>query len=453
MSRRASKKKERSHVPEAAPADRGASAAAVLLTLAIAAAALLVDPGAEAAFDAPKRLAALVLTAAAAAAAFLGPPRGKPFAAIWRSTGRLPRAAFFLAAAALAGAVVSALSSPRRAMSLDAARGIAILALLLPLGASRVLARRGSLLLAVFLTLAALDAAVSILQGRGIWRPFALDAASSRENTGAFVGNVGYLATALAIGAVAAIWVAIRTPSRPLRFASFAAALLFLADLVINQNLTSLLALAAGCAALFWAWRGRRAILPVAAVAAAVALALLAYKPARVRAGEAAAALRAGDLDRLLTYRLGPWSAALEMARERPVVGYGPGTFAAEFVSHRLKAEMRARRRLVNPLATSSYGEAHSEPLQALAEGGAAGLAAVAAAACLLGALWRAARSGDRRSAEAALLLAILSAGAVASLTWFPLQRPVSSIPLLLAAGRGWRIAADASDSEEGEGP
>jgi O-antigen ligase len=144
---------------------------------------------------------------------------------------------------------------------------------------------------------------------------------------------------------------------------------------------------------------------------------------------------------------MGPWSAALEMARERPLLGFGPGTFGAEFVPHRLKAEIRARRRFVNPLVTSSYGEAHSEPLQAVAEGGLAGLAAVAAAVALLAAVGRTARGGGAGSAEAALLLAILVAGAVASLTWFPLQRPVSAVPLLLAAGRGWRLSAESARS------
>jgi O-antigen ligase len=129
------------------------------------------------------------------------------------------------------------------------------------------------------------------------------------------------------------------------------------------------------------------------------------------------------------------------MVKERPLLGYGPGSFAAEFVPHRLKAEIGARRRFVNPLVTSSYGEAHSEPLQAVAEGGLAGLAAIGAAGALLFALWRAARAAD--SGEAALLLGVLVAGAVAALTWFPLQRPITAIPLLLAAGRAWRLAAE----------
>jgi O-antigen ligase len=128
------------------------------------------------------------------------------------------------------------------------------------------------------------------------------------------------------------------------------------------------------------------------------------------------------------------------MARERPLTGFGPGTFGAEFVPHRLKAELRARRRFVNPLVTSTYGEAHSEPLQAVAEGGLAGLAAVASAGFLLYGLARASRRNDGSAGEAVWLFAFLVAGVVAALTWFPLQRPVSAIPLLLAAGRGWRI-------------
>ncbi len=180
-----------------------------------------------------------------------------------------------------------------------------------------------------------------------------------------------------------------------------------------------------------------------------ILLGLFAYSPARRRAADALAAGRAGNWDVLLTYRLGPWSAAVEMARERPALGFGPGTFAAEFVPHRLKAELRARRRFVNPLVTSSYGEAHSEPLQALAEGGLAGLAATGAAAALLLALWRTARRGGVAKAEAALLFGVLVAGAVASLTWFPLQRPVSAIPLLLAAGRGWRLSAESDAGEQ----
>lgn len=422
--------------------DSGALVAGAALAVALAASALLVDPGAEASFDAPKRLAALLSIAVAAAAAFLFDGGGEPIGRLWRSASRLPRAALALAAVALAGGLLAALLSPRRALSLDAARGLLLFALLLPLGASRILARYGRPLLALFLVFAAFNAGVSLLQGRKVFEPFAVEVTGSRSATGAFVGNVGYLAIALAFAAVAALAAALEGRRPVLRILCAAALPLYLADLIVNQNLTSLTALAAGGAALASARLGRRAILPAVAIVAVVMLGLAAYHPARTRAAEAIAAARSGDWDRLFTYRLGPWSASIEMARERPWLGFGPGTFAAEFVPHRLKAEIRARRRFVNPLVTSSYSEAHSEPLQALAEGGLAGLAAVAATAVLLLAVWRGARGGGASRAEAALLFAMLVAGVMASLTWFPLQRPVSSIPLLLAAGRGWRLAA-----------
>jgi hypothetical protein len=47
------------------------------------------------------------------------------------------------------------------------------------------------------------------------------------------------------------------------------------------------------------------------------------------------------------------------------------------------------------------------------------------------------------------MLLAVLVTGAAAALTWFPLQRPVTAVPLLLAAGRAWRISGRMHGSGE----
>ena len=96
---------------------------------------------------------------------------------------------------------------------------------------------------------------------------------------------------------------------------------------------------------------------------------------------------------------------------------------------------------------TSSYAEAHCDYLQPFAEVGVVGGAAAVGSAALLvvsliGALRR--MEGAQR-AEAVIVAAILIAGATAALTWFPLQRPITLLPLLLAAGRGWRLAAEAS--------
>jgi O-antigen ligase len=436
-------------VPAAATAatpaarDFGGAIAAALLVLALAFAGLAVDSGADASFDAPKRLTVLACTAAAALAAF-GFSR-------WKSPWRRPPAGWsFAEGAAAAGAclaallLVSALASPRRSLALDATRALFLAALALPLGASRALAgRRRIVLLAAFLAVVSANVAVSFLQARDLYHPFPLITRGSRESTGAFVGNPGSLALTISLCSVSCLAFALFARRPWPRAAAAAGAAAFAGGLLVNRNLTSLTALVTGSGILLLARFGRRAALPILAMLFCVGAGILAYRPMRQRTSETLSALREGDWDRFVTYRLGPWAAAFEMARERPWLGWGPGTYAAEFVPHRLRADIELRRRMTNPLLTGSYAEAHCDYLQVFAEAGLpAGLALFAGITLLFRGLLAAARSEDpaRPRTEVILLVALLGAGAVAALTWFPMQRPISSIPLLLAAGRAWRI-------------
>jgi O-antigen ligase len=223
--------------------------------------------------------------------------------------------------------------------------------------------------------------------------------------------------------------------------------------LLANRNLTSFSALLVGSTVLLFGWFGRRAAIPLFAAVLLLAAGVGLYRPMRERAAGAVGSIRAGDWDQLLSYRTAPWAAAVRMARDRPLTGYGPGTFQAEYVTHRLEAEIASKRRLANPLVTSNYSEAHCDYLQPFAEAGIpAGLLVLASAALLLGGIGRMARTATPArtpngsvNAEAVILLALLAAGATAALTWFPLQRPITSVPLLLAAGRGWRVWRDGS--------
>ena len=426
-----------------ARADGAAFAAAAALAAVLAGTALVVDTNAAAAFDAPKRLIALVGTALAAAAAFAFHRRAEPDAARPSSPGpSTRRAALWLTAAALAMALVAALASPRRGPSLDALRALAIFALLLPLGASRVVEKGRSWLIGVFLGATAVNAVVSILESRGRFQPFLLETIGDRQNTGAYAGNVGYLAITLALAGVLALGLVLTARGRRARLASGLALGLFAVALVVNLNLTALTSTLAGAGVLLVVLYRRRAALPMAAALLAVGVAVAGYAPLRHRAREIAAAVRTGNWDALVSFRGGPWAAAVEMTRERPLTGFGPGTFAAEYVPHRLVAEIRAHRRFVAPLLTSSYAETHCDYLQVFSDAGVpAGLLVLGAVGCLFVAVGRTAWRA--RTAEAAILLAVLAAGAAAALTWFPLQRPVTAVPLLLAAGRAWRISGE----------
>jgi hypothetical protein len=50
--------------------------------------------------------------------------------------------------------------------------------------------------------------------------------------------------------------------------------------------------------------------------------------------------------------------------------------------------------------------------------------------------------------AETHVVAAILLAGSIAALGWSPLQEPALAVPLLLAAGRGWRVLGQAAAGE-----
>jgi O-antigen ligase len=441
----------RTHSPPA-PKRRLAGAAERVavgaLFVVLLGASLLVDPKAYASFDAPKRLVALCGISIAALAIFgLG---ARPDAARrpWRDVPSAARIALIAAAAALAWASLSALVSPDRVAALDSLRTIGLFAVLLPLGASAAVERHRNFLLGTVLAAASVNAGVSLLQSRGI-SPFRLQTFGTRNETGALAGNVGYLALSLAFAAVLSLGVVLAARGKSFRIFAGIVLLLSLAGIVLNRNLTAIAALAIGVSVLLVLYFGRRSRWPVLGVVAALAVASFAVAPLRERVKDAVGMARRGEWDRLTTYRTGAWAAAMQMTRERPLLGWGPGTYAIEFTPHRLSAEIRARRRYVNPLLTSSYSEAHCDYLQAFAETGIPGgsAALVAVGALLLAVGRRGARPGPHRI-EAAILVGLLAAGAAAALTWFPLQRTISAAPLLLAAGRGWRIASQARDEK-----
>lgn len=434
--------------PALPPITPGEAAALASVVLVLAATALLLDPRAHASFDAPKRLAALVGASLAAIATFALLRQPRPLPETWRALPTAARVALCAGAAALVWYGVGCALSPRRPASADTLRAIALLSLLVLVGASRAVGRGKSVLAATFLGVTSVNATVSLLQSRGI-QPFRLETFGTRNETGAFAGNVGYLALTVAFASVLAIGISITAPRKSVRAGAALLLLLLVVALVSNRNLTALAAAAAGTTAFLGARFGRRSLLGIAGVGVALLAAVLAIAPLRHRAADAVSAVRAGDWDRLTTYRTGAWAAALEMARERPITGWGPGTYAAEFVPHRLKAELRARRRFVNPLVTSSYSEAHCDYLQAFAEAGIpGGVAALVATGALLVAVGRKAREPGPSRIEAAILFGLLVAGAAAALTWFPLQRPISAVPLLLAAGRAWRLSAGSPEEQ-----
>ena len=369
--------------PAAPPAtatasDRPAVLAAGFVGLALIGAGLAVDVGAAASFDAPKRLVVTGALVAASACLLVGGDvrSGRP-------TGRR-RLVGGAVAVAFAWTILATLVAPRSAIAGDGLRTLALFGLALPLGASSALAgERGRRLLACFLAVVALNALVALAQAAGL-ELFGAVAITGRTDTGGLLGNEGQLAQLTALALVAVVAVAIVAPGAAVRGSLVSLGVVLAAALVSHRNLTALVALACGVAIALELTQGRKALVSLGLVVLVLGVAIAIVSPLRGRVVQAAQAASHGDWDAVTTYRLGPWAAGLEMVRERPLTGFGPGTFGAEFTAHRLDAELRHERRFTIPVLTSSFGEAHSEYLQAAAE---AGIPAALAVVGALGAL------------------------------------------------------------------
>jgi O-antigen ligase len=419
-----------------------ASIATAALAVSLAGSSLIVDPRAEAAFDAPKRLVAILGIVVASLALLITPD----FEALrrWRERPPAQLAAMVLAACAMLGAIVATLASPRREVALDSLRVVVLFALMVPVGASRWLGRsQFATLLAVFVGASVINAAVSIFQALG-FQPLSIEAIAGRVSSIGLIGNEGYLGLAMAIAVVGCVPVALRASSQRIRIAAWSASALMLIALAISRNVTGSVALIVGLLPLSFdrlmsrrteSWRFAAA-LAVLVLGAGAILASQARSRGIIGQGHA------GQWDRLLSYRLGPWTAALEMIRDRPLLGFGPGTFGAEFVPHRLQAEIRWSTRFVNPQLVSFYAQAHCDYLQALAEIGVP--AALAGAGAIVALMFGLAGKMRRDDPEVLIIISMLLVGLTGAIAWPLLEQPALATPLLLAAGRGWRLLDDA---------
>lgn len=406
------------------------------LAAALVGSALLVDPLADAAFDAPHRFAA-VLGAVVGSAALL-----------WHRNGAAPpwsRAARWSAGfAALLGVWlgVATLASDAVDASLHGLRTLLLFALFLPLGASAALdGRGGTRLFGIAATVIGLNILVSLLQAGGWTPPLPVARIGGRFPTGALLGNEGYVALACALLGAASAAIALNASTPRTRLLGLVLLLSCIAGIAVNRQATSAVAL--GAALLVIAavrWRARWL---VGAATFVLLLASIAAIAPPLRAPTWGAMADIATYQRATTDRIGAWASALDMAREHPLTGVGPGRFAAQAQAHRFAAELRLRVRLPPPSTATGFAHAHQDYLQLAAEAGwLALLFALGAFGVLCARLVRLAQSPG--ATEPLLLLAVLAAGAVAALAWFPLQIPFTAVVLLLACGRAWRLVARA---------
>ncbi len=201
--------------------------------------------------------------------------------------------------------------------------------------------------------------------------------------------------------------------------------------MVASQTLAALVALGVSTLVLWFVLLPRRRFAAVAAVVAFVGVASgLGFGPLRERLDRKLESLRTGNLNRVVTGRLDGWRAAAWMVREKPWTGVGHGAYRAAYGNARLALASEGVA-FYSSQHRAYFVNAHSDVLEALAEWGLPGGAALAWGVFVL------ARAHRRMAAVAArhdvaLAWAGLVALAILAVTNFPLRIALTAYPAIL---------------------
>lgn len=386
-----------------------------LVGLTAVATPLAMVPGSFDVFRTPKDVVfltlSLLLIAAGAAGALLSDEIGR----ILRPRGP----AVLIALAAAAWTAVTTLTSVRPAISFWKPLTVVCFAALFM--AVVVLAgRRGLAALVIVFIPASINALVALLQSTGIWYPWAVDPRIPlRMRTTGLIGNPNELGTYLVVPAIAAIAAAVVWRQQKWLYA---VAALLLVGVASAQSVTPVLAVAAGLLAMTIA--GGTKSLRVAALVAGLALVLAAtvHPGSRQRFARLFSDASSRSLPEITSFRVMPAAAALDMFRDRPLVGVGPGTFSATYMTAKLRAE-EAYPQWIRP-RTQMFAQVHNDHLQVLAETGLPGYLLFLGALVLLATIsFRAPATSDERVRFARLFAfpGVLTF-AVLALAQFPMQ-------------------------------
>jgi O-antigen ligase len=293
--------------------------------------------------------------------------------------------------------------------------------------ATLLFARRNhGITLIALLTPAVINSIVLLLQWRTIWTPVRWNpVARGRFHHIALQGNPDPAGMYLMIPAIAAIAAAFAF--RKWRWPLVAVSALLLVGLLLTESITVFVSFIVVV-------RSNKARIAMMAMLLAGVTVLAVYAPTRHRARNIARWMSQGRYQEVTSFRLPAWSVAVTMFSERPLVGVGPGGYAAKYMSYKLAGDERHPEWMT--LGNTNFGEAHNDHLQLLAEAGLPGYAlflAFAGSVALLS--WRV----RKRTEEPAVFVGMFALPAVvgfsvAALAQFPMHLTAPSSVAVFAA-------------------
>lgn len=289
--------------------------------------------------------------------------------------------------------------------------------------------------LLVVLIPAAVNAALATLQSTQFWSPWEVDPRiPMRVRTTGLIGNPNDLGTYLVLPVLAAfaaglVW-------RRHRWL-LAVAMLLVAGLASAQSVTPFIAAVAGVFIMAITSRTRRLRLIVVGAVLALLAAAVIHPGSRSRFQSLLASTSSGELPEMTSFRIVPAVTAFEMFLDRPLVGMGPGSFSAMFMTYKLKTDEKYPQWV--RLGNESFGQVHNDHMQVLAETGLPGYLLFLTALVLL-ALVSLRRNGTADPEDPRIQFARTFAFpaavsfAVLALAQFPLQLTAPMVPAIYLA-------------------
>ena len=263
---------------------------------------------------------------------------------------------------------ITTITSVNRQLSLDSLITVIASAIFF-LGCRAAMRRRAILLLDVLVVAAVANATLTLLQRFGLWQLFKPRPGTLEEiDAIGLMGNTNDVGAFLAPVAIAALIVAVVARGKR-RVVYSLVAFVTLAGLMASFARTSIIAyvVAIGAAAISSGGRLRRTAL----IVMAMILVLILWPGTEVgeRYSRIAKQLRRGDLQSAVSGRLPAFIGAVEMFRDRPLLGTGPGTFKWLYMRYRLDQTGRYPPLWLEGMA-GNFAEVHNDHLQIAAETG-----------------------------------------------------------------------------------
>jgi len=346
----------------------------------------------------------------------------------WTAKRRITwRPEFSLAAAIVGWTMITTATSTNRQLSVDSL--ITVIAAAVIFIATCVAAEsvRSFVAIDALMIGCCINAVIVILQELQIWTPFA----ATRE-TATHIGSVGLLGnpndvgTYLAAPALAAIVLAVIARGRR-RWIYAAIGALLVAGVAASATRSAVGSLIIALA-VFALFHSRRVAIAVAASFLIIGLVMLSPSTTLGRGvRELIAAARQHNYQQLFSERLVPFLAAIDMVRDHPLVGVGPGCFKYHYMSYRvgLFGKYPAAWTAGYPM---NWGEVHNDHLQVAAESGLPGYALYLAAIALC--------AGWRRREPATTPVAAFARALRWPLATIVFVISIGQFPLELAAAR-----------------